>query len=73
MFVISPVDLPRQLQRLLDNRQRHIESIARIDQTMAGVLAVLDGSATAPAAMMAIERANTTGTADTSAPASGSI
>jgi len=59
-FVISPADLPGQLQRLLDDRQRHIECIARIDQTMAGVAAVLDGIPTAPAAMIAIERASLT-------------
>jgi DNA-binding NarL/FixJ family response regulator len=58
--VISPADLPGQLQLLLDERQRHIESIARIDQTMAGVLAVLDGIPTAPAALIAIERADLT-------------
>jgi DNA-binding NarL/FixJ family response regulator len=58
--VISPADLSGHVQRLLDDRQRHIESIARIDQTMDRVMAALDGTRTEPAAMIAIERASLT-------------
>jgi DNA-binding NarL/FixJ family response regulator len=57
---ISPADLPKRIQHLLDERQQHVDAISRFDKTIARVITALNGGPTAPPAMETIEHADLT-------------
>jgi hypothetical protein len=44
---ILGTDLPQTVQQLLVRREQHMEAISKIDSTLAGVMAALNGSAVA--------------------------
>jgi len=54
---ISASELPNQIRQLLEQRRQHTNAISQIDQTLASVIAALDGTAAAPAPLLVIEQA----------------
>jgi hypothetical protein len=49
----SAAALPQTIQQLLETRELHVDSISRIDKTLAAVIAALGGKPAAPATAMA--------------------
>src|SRR5581483_12224554 len=42
---VSAIELPTQVQNLLEQRQQHVDAITQIDATFARVTAAIDGAA----------------------------